>query len=99
MSSRFPRFVPTADSGGPVPLFVDTNAIVAHQYPRASRHDEVRPVIKAIGANELPYFPLVTNQYVLDEVVSLLLSHRCKEEAHGFSRGRNPTRLESNHER
>ncbi|WP_425492131.1 DUF7342 family protein [Haloferax gibbonsii] len=26
-------------------------------------------------------------------------SHRCKEEAHGFSRGRNPTILESNHER
>ena len=82
MSSRFPRFVPTIDSGGPVPIFVDTNAIVAHQYPRASRHEDVRPVIQAIGANELPFFPLVTNQYVLDEVVSLLLSHAGTRIAH-----------------
>jgi len=82
MSSRFPRFVPTADGDASVPLFLDTNAIVAHQYPRASRHDEVRPVILAIGANDLPYYPLVTNQYVLDEVVSLLLSHAGTRVAH-----------------
>lgn len=82
MPSQFPRFTPTTDGNASVPLFVDTNAIVAHQYPRASRHDEVRPVIRAIGANDLPYYPLVTNQYVLDEVVSLLLSHADTRVAH-----------------
>ncbi|MFC4986867.1 type II toxin-antitoxin system VapC family toxin [Saliphagus infecundisoli] len=65
-----------------MPLFVDTDAIVAHQYTKASRHDEIRPVIQAIGANDLPYYPLVTNQYVLDEVVSLLLSHAGTRVAH-----------------
>lgn len=75
MASQFPRFTPATDRDHPFPLFVDTNAIVAHEYARASRHDEVRPVMQAIGANDLPYYPLVTNQYVLDEVVSLLLSH------------------------
>jgi predicted nucleic acid-binding protein len=82
MSAEFPRFAPATDGDASVPLFVDTNAIVAHQYPRASRHDEVRPVIRAIGANDLPYYPLVTNQYVLDEVVSLLLSHAGTRVAH-----------------
>lgn len=33
---------------GSVPLFFDTNAIVAHEYARASRHDEVQPVMRAI---------------------------------------------------
>lgn len=82
MESKFPRFRPPADVTGPVPLFVDTNAIVAHEYARAARHDEVRPVIQAIGANDLPYYPLVTNQYVLDEVVSLLLSRASTRVAH-----------------
>jgi len=82
MTSEFPRFTPTSEVTGSVPLFVDTNAIVAHEYARASRHDEVRPVIQAIGANDLPYYPLVTNQYVLDEVVSVLLSHAGTRVAH-----------------
>lgn len=82
MTSQFPRFSPATDVTGSVPLFVDTNAIVAHEYARASRYDEVRPVIQAIGTNDLPYYPLVTNQYVLDEVVSLLLSHAGTRVAH-----------------
>jgi predicted nucleic acid-binding protein len=80
--SNFPRFAPADDVDGRVPLFVDTNAIVAHQYEGASRHEEIRPVIQAIGTNTLPYYPLVTNQYVLDEVVSLLLSHAGTRVAH-----------------
>lgn len=82
MASPFPRFTPATDVETSVPLFLDTNAIVAHLYARASRHDEVRSVINAIGANDLPYYPLVTNQYVLDEVVSLLLSHAGPRVAH-----------------
>lgn len=82
MSSEFPCFQPATSAGTPVPLFVDTNAIVAHEYSKAARHEEVRPVVEAIGANELPYYPLVTNQYVLDEVVSLLLSRAGTRVAH-----------------
>lgn len=74
MTTDFPQFEPAADRDGQVPLFVDTNVLVAHLYARASRHEEVRPVMRAIGDGELDYVPLVTNQYVLDEVVSLLLS-------------------------
>jgi uncharacterized protein len=78
----YPRFAPASDTNGQVPLFVDTNAVVAHQYEKASRHEEIRPVMQAIGQNDLPYYPLVTNQYVLDEVVSLLLSHAGTRVAH-----------------
>lgn len=69
------RFLPRSGDNGPVPLFLDTNVIVAQQYVRAARHDEVREVLDAIGHNQLPYYPLLTNQYVIDEVISLLLSH------------------------
>ena len=78
----FSQFRPSSGGETPVPLFVDTNAIVAHVYARASKHDEVRPVMEAIGANDLPYYPLVTNQYVVDEIVSLLLSHAGVRTAH-----------------
>lgn len=74
MTAEFPQFAPAPDRDGQVPLFVDTNVLVAHLYARASRHEEVRPVMRAIGDGELAYLPLVTNQYVIDEVVSLLLS-------------------------
>ncbi|WP_129113815.1 type II toxin-antitoxin system VapC family toxin [Halegenticoccus tardaugens] len=81
-SSKFPRFEPADDFHGRVPLFIDTNAIVAHLYARSAKHEEVRPVIQAIGSNDLPYYPLVTNQYVLDEIISLLLSHADARVAH-----------------
>lgn len=72
--NRFSRFEPATETSGKHPLFVDTNALVAYLYERAANHEEIHPVITAIGNNQLPYYPLVTNQYVLDEVVSLLLS-------------------------
>ena len=79
----YPLFHPTeVGETGRTPLFVDANAIMAHYYPRSAKHDEVREVIAAIGAGELPYYPLLTNQYVLDEVVSLLLSRADTDVAH-----------------
>ena len=79
----YPLFHPTeVGETGRTPLFVDTNAIVAHCYPKSAKHDEVREVIGAIGPEELPYYPLLTNQYVLDEVVSLLLSRADTDVAH-----------------
>lgn len=69
------RFDPGDVGGsGRTPLFVDTNAIVAYFYRRANNHGEIREVIAAIGCGEHPYYPLLTNMYVLDEVVSILLS-------------------------
>lgn len=73
-TDQFPRFEPATNTTGKQPLFVDTNTLVAYLYERAAKHEEIRPAITAIGNNQLPYYPLVTNQYVLDEVVSLLLS-------------------------
>lgn len=79
----YPRFYPTeVGETGRTPLFVDTNVITAHYYSQAKKHDVVREVVGAIGAGELPYYPLLTNQYVLDEVVSLLLSRADTHVAH-----------------
>lgn len=78
------RFEPSIEDGreAPVPLFVDTNALFAYFYRGSSQHDEARVAIEAIGDGELPYNPLVTNQYVLDEVVTLLLSRADCRAAH-----------------
>lgn len=79
---EYARFAPADDESGRTPLFVDTNALVAYFYPRAAKHDEVRDVVGAIGTGQLPYYPLLTNQYVLDEVVTLLLSRANTHVAH-----------------
>lgn len=80
---EYVRFEPASvGEGGRTPLFVDTNVLVAYFYQRAAKHEEVRDVIGAIGSGELPYYPLVTNQYVLDEVVTLLLSRADTRVAH-----------------
>lgn len=82
LDSRFAPSTDTDERGPPVPLFVDTNALFAYFYRPSSQHDEVRTVIRAIGAGDLPYNPLLTNQYVLDEVVTLLLSRADTRAAH-----------------
>lgn len=80
---EYARFEPASvGEGGRTPLFVDTNALVAYFYPRAAQHEEVRDVVGAIGSGDLPYYPLMTNQYVLDEVVTLLLSRADTRVAH-----------------
>lgn len=78
------RFGPSVEDGrkAPVPLFIDTNALFAYFYRESSHHEEARTAITAIGNGELPYNPLVTNQYVLDEVVTLLLSRADGRAAH-----------------
>ena len=74
-NTALPRFEPVDVEGSErTPLFVDTNAIVAYFYRRSNKHEEVRGVIEAIGSGELSYYPLLSNIYVLDEVVSILLS-------------------------
>lgn len=66
------RFLPA--EVGHHPLFLDTSALYAYFYEGAAQHDEMSRFFEALGANALPYRPLLTNQYVLDELVSLLLS-------------------------
>lgn len=82
-SSGFPRFDPADVEGSErTPLFIDTNAIVAYFYRRSTKHEEIREVIEAIGDGELSYYPLLSNMYVLDEVVSILLSRADTRVAH-----------------
>lgn len=66
------RFLPA--EVGHHPLFLDTSALYAYFYDGTAQHDEMSCFFDALGANRLPYRPLLTNQYVLDELVSLLLS-------------------------
>ncbi|WP_256031212.1 type II toxin-antitoxin system VapC family toxin [Natronomonas aquatica] len=58
------------------PLFIDTGAFYARFVETAQRHDRATALFKAIGAGEVPYRPLYTSTYVLDELATLVLSHR-----------------------
>lgn len=56
-----------------VPLFVDTNALVAYFAENDERHDEATTVFESIGGGDLPYGPLYTSRYVLAETATTLL--------------------------
>lgn len=64
------RFRPTRD--GVTALFLDSSAIYAYFYPRDERHEDARNAFEAIRKGVLPYRPLYTNDYVLDEAVTRL---------------------------
>lgn len=76
------RFRHPLDIEGSFSLFLDTSALLPHVYNRATRHDEVREVMDAIAHDDLSYDPLLTNQWVLDELVSILLSREGSRIAH-----------------
>jgi len=61
---------------GATPIFIDTGAFYARFVETARRHDRATAVFQAIGAGEIPYRPLYTSTYVLDELATLVLSHR-----------------------
>jgi predicted nucleic acid-binding protein len=61
---------------GAKPLFVDTGAFYARFDESASRHERANAVFEGIGQSEYPYRPLYTSTYVLDELATLILSHR-----------------------
>lgn len=65
----------TVDPGA-TPLFIDTGAFYARFVGTAQRHDRATAVFEAIGVGEVPYRPLYTSTYVLDELATLILSHR-----------------------
>lgn len=64
------RFAP--DAAGPTGLFVDSSVLYAYYYPRDRRHEAAREFFEAERTGALPYRPLFTNDYVLDEVVTRL---------------------------
>lgn len=77
--SRFDPFRPAVD--GPTGLFLDTSGLFAYFHPATVEHEDARAFLSAVGENRLPYRPLVTNTYVVDELATLLLSKGSHERA------------------
>lgn len=64
------RFAPASD--GPTGLFVDSSALFAYFYPGDAHHDDATDFFERLRRGRLPYRPIFANDYVLDEVVTLL---------------------------
>jgi predicted nucleic acid-binding protein len=73
--------VSSSDVAGATPLFIDTGAFYARFVGTAQCHDRATAVFEAIGDGEAMYRPLYTSTYVLDELATLILSHRDHEGA------------------
>lgn len=72
------RFAPRTK--GPTALFLDTSGLFPYFDPDTEEHDEVNAFFREM-LPELPYRPLYTNQYVVDELVTLLLYKADREKA------------------
>lgn len=70
-----------SDTAGPTGLFVDSSALYAYFYPRDRYHETTRSFFEGVRTGEIPYRPLLTNDYVLDEVVTRLRRHATHEMA------------------
>lgn len=66
---------------GARPLFVDTGAFYARFDASASRHDRADAVFGGIASGDLAYRPIYTSTYVVDELATLVQSHRNHEAA------------------
>ena len=70
----------TRGSGaGPKPLFVDAGVFYARSVATAQRHEWATAGFEAIGDGAVPYRPLYTSTDVLDELATLVFSHRDHE--------------------
>jgi predicted nucleic acid-binding protein len=69
--------VGSSSNRGATPLFIDTGPFYARFVGTAQRHERATAVFKDIGGGEreIPYRPLYTSTYVLDELATLILSH------------------------
>lgn len=56
-----------------VPLFVDTNALVAAFNEDDERYDAATAVLEGLRTGELPYGPVFTSRYVLAETATTIL--------------------------
>jgi predicted nucleic acid-binding protein len=72
------KFAPEGD--GPKALFLDTSALFPYFDPDTEEHEEINRFFNEI-LPEVPYRPLYTNQYVVDELVTLLLYKADREKA------------------
>lgn len=61
---------------GATPLFIDTGPFYARFDASSSRHARATALFEGIGTGEFAYRPLYTSTYVLDELATLVLSHR-----------------------
>lgn len=68
--------MPRTDGPGATPLFIDTGPFYARFIETAQRHDRATAIFEGIGEGELVYRPLYTSTYVLNELATLILSHR-----------------------
>lgn len=66
---------------GPTPLFLDTSGLFAYFNPRVDRHGEARAFVRAVGDGEIPYRPLYTSTYIVDELLTLLTTKGTHEMA------------------
>ena len=66
---------------GATSLFIDTGAFYARFDENSSRHERASTLFEGIGTGALVYRPLYTSTYVLDELATLVLSHRDHTEA------------------
>lgn len=64
------RFV--AGSRGPTPLFLDTSGLVAYYDPSEVHHGAANRLITGIANGEFAYRGLFTNDYVVDELLTVL---------------------------
>ncbi|WP_440770522.1 type II toxin-antitoxin system VapC family toxin [Natronorubrum sp. DTA28] len=67
-----PRFAP--DNDGPTALFLDTSGLFAYFHPGAAEHEQTRAFFQDVVEGIVPYRPLYTHTYVVDELVTLLQS-------------------------
>lgn len=79
MTRGLDQFRPEA--AGATGLFVDSSGLYAYFYPRDQCHETARAFFEAERTGDLPYRPLFTNDYVLDEVVTRLGRHASHEVA------------------
>lgn len=61
-------------SDGPTALFLDTSGLFAYFHPDATEHAAAQSFLRAVGRGDVPYRPLYTSTYVVDELVTLLQS-------------------------
>jgi predicted nucleic acid-binding protein len=76
------RFDPPAE--GRIAVFIDTNALFPYYYEHddPEKHEDINNFFSAVAQGELPYDPLLTNYYVLDELITLLISRADNQRAH-----------------
>lgn len=59
---------------GPTALFLDTSGLFAYFHPDADKHEVASAFMQAVVRGEIPYRPLFSSTYVVDELVTLLQS-------------------------